>query len=277
MPSRLATSMIAAGRLPHLPHGPRRPGHPLDVQRLDRVDHAGVGSLRLERREHGLDRGLGQDRHRQRVVAQPLGPQPHLGGRLLAGDVEDAPPGGAEVAERHPGERALADSRRAAEQDQRARHEPAAQHPIELGDPGEQAIDGRRLHLAQRDRAGAPDARRALEPLRRTSRRPRPPPGRRPKRLDQGVPLAAAGAATGPGQAPRGRTPDRRSWESRRVTSLRLGTRPDAFAPRRSRARVAMLYGPGASQVIANSGLVAIVLLITASGLPLPWCGLTST
>ena len=61
-------------------------------------------------------------------------------------------PGGAEVAERHPGQRALADPGRAAEQDQRAGHEAAAEHPVELGDPGAQPRDRR----APRRRAAAP-------------------------------------------------------------------------------------------------------------------------
>ena len=77
--------------------------------------------------------------------------------------------GGGEVAERHPGEGRLADPGRAAEQDQRAGDEAAAEHAVELGDPGAQPVDRGRRDVAQRDR-----------------RRPRAPRRRRD------APLAAA-------------------------------------------------------------------------------------
>jgi hypothetical protein len=140
--------MIAAAASRTCPTDPGGPRHPLDVQGLNRVYDACIGALRLERGQHGLNRGLGENRHRQRLVAEPLGAHSHLGGRLLPGDVEDAPPGGTEIAERHPGERALSDSRRAADQDQGAGDQPAAKHPVKLGDPGEQAIRGWRLDVA---------------------------------------------------------------------------------------------------------------------------------
>ena len=70
--------------------------------------------------------------------------------------------GGGEVAERHPGQRRLADPGRAAEQDQRAGNEPAAEDAVELGDPGRAAAStARRRDVAQR----AP-ARRARRPRR---------------------------------------------------------------------------------------------------------------
>ena len=101
-----------AGRLAHLPDRARRPGHALGVQGLDRVDHAGLRALGLERREHRLERGLGERRDGERALAEPLGAQPHLRRRLLAGDVERrSRAGGAEVAERHPGQGATCRSR----------------------------------------------------------------------------------------------------------------------------------------------------------------------
>ena len=70
-----------------------------------------------------------------------------------------------EVAERHRGDRALADPRRAAEQHQRAGDQPAAEDAVELTDPGLEPGDRRRLDLAQRHRAGrAPRPRRAPGP-----------------------------------------------------------------------------------------------------------------
>ena len=79
-----------AGRLAHLGDGPGRAAAPLAVEGLDRVDHAGLGLLGLERRHDVLQRGLGQRRDRQRHVAEARGAQPDLGRRLLAGDVERA-------------------------------------------------------------------------------------------------------------------------------------------------------------------------------------------
>ena len=51
------------------------------VQRLDRVDHAGLGALGAQRREDGVEVGLGEDRDVERRVAEPLGAQADLGRR----------------------------------------------------------------------------------------------------------------------------------------------------------------------------------------------------
>ena len=50
---------------------PTVPGAPVErrgVQRLHRVDDAGVGPLGLERREHGVEVGLGQHRDLERAA-----------------------------------------------------------------------------------------------------------------------------------------------------------------------------------------------------------------
>ena len=154
VPSHLATPMIAAAASRTWPTDPGAPVIPSTWSVWIESTTQTSGRSCLERGQHGLDRGLGENRHRQRLVAQPLGAHPDLGGRFLPGDVEDPPPGRAEVAERHPGERALADSRRATDQDQRAGHKPATEHPVELGDPGQQASGGRRLDVAEGDGAG---------------------------------------------------------------------------------------------------------------------------
>ena len=73
-----------AGRLADLAHGARRAGHPLGVEGLDRVDHAGMGPLRLEGGEERLDGGLRQGGHREGSFAEPLGAQPDLRRGLLA-------------------------------------------------------------------------------------------------------------------------------------------------------------------------------------------------
>ena len=89
MPFRLPTSIspLAASRT-----WATEPGA-LDelggVQRLDRVDDADVGPLGLDRRDDRAEVGLGERRDVEGAVAEPLGAHPHLGGRLLAGHVED--------------------------------------------------------------------------------------------------------------------------------------------------------------------------------------------
>ena len=62
---------------------------------------------------------------------------------------------GGEPRQRHRGERRLADARVAADQHQRARDEPAAEHAIELVDAGGQPVVARRLDVGQRLRAAA--------------------------------------------------------------------------------------------------------------------------
>ena len=78
-----------------------------------------------------LARRAGQDAQARRA-------QPDLAGRLLARGVEDAAAPAVRAGE--PGrrleqERRLADAGFAAEQDERARDQPATEHPVELADP----------------------------------------------------------------------------------------------------------------------------------------------
>src|SRR5689334_7977038 len=53
------------------------------MKRLDRVDDAHLGRLRLDSRLHRLEVGLGHDRNPQRIRAQSLGAQLDLRCRLL--------------------------------------------------------------------------------------------------------------------------------------------------------------------------------------------------
>ena len=70
------------------------------------------------------------------IAADAFGPHAHLGRGLLAADVEDlgAGPGraGGDVEQ----QRRLADARLARDEHDRAGHEAAAEHAVELGDPG---------------------------------------------------------------------------------------------------------------------------------------------
>ena len=73
-------------------------------------------------------------------------------------------PGAREVAQRHAGQRRLADARRAAEQHERAGHEAAAEHAVELADPGRQPRDAAAGWTSRSATARAARPRRAAPP-----------------------------------------------------------------------------------------------------------------
>ena len=150
--------------------------------------------------EHDLERGLCQHRHRQRMGAEPLGPQPHLRGRLLAADVQRAAARRLHSRQRSAHQRALADAGRAADQHHRAGTRPPPSTRSSSSLPVAQA-----LQLAARP-PPAPPACVAPRPCGR-----RPPSARPCGRpvgppaddglLHKRVPLPAAGAAAHPAQA----------------------------------------------------------------------------
>ena len=141
---------------------------------------------------------LGQDtdalRGRSAQQAEAGRAKAHLAGRLLARGVQDrAAPG-------RPGQpgrglkqqRGLADARLTADEDQRARHEPAPKDPVELVDPQAQARqvrigDGSQTCRRRTLTGGA--ERRVSAACRLVD-----------DRLDQAVPLAAGWALTFPAQ-----------------------------------------------------------------------------
>ena len=207
-----------ARHLAHLAHGAGRAGKRRVVEDLDRVDHAYLGALGLDRRDHAVGVCLGHHRHPQRGLAQPLRPQPDLGGRLLARHVQDAAAGGREVAEGGARDRGLADPWRAADEHQRARDQAAAEDPVELAYAGGEPRDRGRLDLTQRHR---PQGTCRLAGRARRCR---------PRLLDDRVPLAAAGAAPVP---LRGLVTAGGAEEDRGGTCHvpRLRTRVDGLAP----------------------------------------------
>ena len=93
-----------------------------------------VGLRRLDRLDDGAQVGLAREQQIVCAQAEPPRPQPDLRQRLLARDVEDrAVPLGHAVA--RPARAGCTCRRRiAADQHQRARHDPAAEHPVELVD-----------------------------------------------------------------------------------------------------------------------------------------------
>ena len=90
-------------------------------------------------RDDVLDRGLGGKLHRRVGEPQPLGAQPHLRDRLLAGDVDRAMAGAGQQAGGLRQQRRFADAGIAADQQHRAAHKAAAGDAIELGHAGGQA------------------------------------------------------------------------------------------------------------------------------------------
>ena len=95
------------------------------------------GRSRLERLADRLELGLGEDLDSLRP-AQPLGAQLDLRVGLLAGDEQRAPVS-RDRRERAQQQRRLPHSRLAAEQHERARHETAAEHAVELRHSGRDA------------------------------------------------------------------------------------------------------------------------------------------
>ena len=76
--------------LADLDHRSRRRADLRGIERLHRIDHADVGPLGLERRQHRLELGLRQDFDLLRA-SEPFRPELHLGNGLLTGD-EERPP-----------------------------------------------------------------------------------------------------------------------------------------------------------------------------------------
>jgi len=184
--------------LAHLTDRPGAARQLAGIERLHGVDHADLRALALERGEDAVEVGLGDCGHGEGANRQARGAQPDLRCRLLPGNVEGAPSGCREVAKRHVRERRLPDPRCAADEHDRAGNEAAAEHAVELTDPGQQARQLRGLDLGQRDRR------------QRRCRSSSDAPQRRGGSgfLDERVPFAAAGAASVPARlvVPAGRT-----------------------------------------------------------------------
>ena len=152
-----------------------------------------AGASAAPRLGERLDPRLGQHEDLLGNHREALRAQAQLLRALLAGDVEE----GAERLEARrelERERALADPRLAAEQHHAAGHQAAAQHAVELGDPGREPRRRGGLDLAQHARL-ARGRRPRLDPQQVA----RPAPGGAGRGLlDQRRPGAALGAAPEP-------------------------------------------------------------------------------
>ncbi len=115
----------------HLRHRTRRRGQCIGIQGLDRVDD---GDIRLFGLDHRLDfreSGFRQHLHMFSFDIEPLRAQRDLLRRFLARHIDDLA-SGADGGQRLQQQRRLADARITADQDHRARHQPAAEHTVEL-------------------------------------------------------------------------------------------------------------------------------------------------
>ena len=200
-----------------------------------------VGPDLLDVGEHRAEVGLGGEVELVVHAAGAVGAQPHLGGRLLAGDVE----GAALVARGLGGhleqQRALADAGLAGEQDRGAGHQPAAEHPVELG------------HAAGAEgRTPRPTPGRSAPPARVTG--PAAAPGRRRPRPRRPSPRPG----TRRSGRPTWRSPSRTRCSGRRGAGAAL-RRHGRNARRRRRHRRAPRRGDAAG----DPGVVMLVTLGT--------------
>ena len=136
-------------------------GGPLHLgagDRLHRVDDDEVGCDRLDLAEDRGEVGLGGEEEGRGHGLDPLGAQPHLGGRLLTADVEDVSSGSGRAGGDIEQQGRLADPRLAGHEHDRSRDQTAPEHPIELADPGRPGHRGGAVHLTDprgwRHRAG---------------------------------------------------------------------------------------------------------------------------
>ena len=99
---------------------------------LDRVDDHDPGRLAREYAEERLHVRLREQLHPIRRDLEALGPQRDLPYRLLSGHVQGTGGGIGETGQYLEQQGRLADPGLAADEDHGSRHEPAAEHPVEL-------------------------------------------------------------------------------------------------------------------------------------------------
>src|SRR5262249_20298817 len=122
---------------------------------LDRVDDQ---DPRLDGVELGLHRaeiGLGPQEQPLAGDAQALGPELHLRGRLLGGHVEHGRRRGGQGASRLVEQGTLADPGITPDENERARHDPATEHAVQLTDSGAQPVRVLHRNVAERTRPTA--------------------------------------------------------------------------------------------------------------------------
>jgi hypothetical protein len=181
------------GTAAELCDGAGRRVHALGPERLHRIDDDEGG--RRGAAEGGDDIGnvgLGAEGNGSLGKPKTRSAHAHLGRRLLAGEIDDGEADLGKSGRRLQEQRRLADAGIAADQNGRARYQAAAEHPVELGNPG-----GKPRRLVTRRRKRLQDSQPRLAALDGDKR------GRAGRRLflDHRIPLATSGAFAGPAGA----------------------------------------------------------------------------
>ncbi len=190
-PARLREDGEPRRRVPYLRDGARRRRQVGRGDGLDRVDHEAGPRPRRRRLEDPVDGGLREEVEAVHDRAETVRAQADLPRRLLGRDVEDlAGPRGKPCGDLQQ-ERRLSDPRLAAEEDDGARDEAAAEHPVDVREPRQKPRRVGGVHIPHPDDAGTRDDRGSL------------PRTDRPLRLsfDERVPAAALRAAAEPARA----------------------------------------------------------------------------
>ena len=125
---------------------------------LDRVDDQDLWLHGVELGLHGDEIGLRPQEQSIAADAQALGAQLHLGGRLLGRHVQDRRRRRRQRASRLDEQCALADSRIAPDEHERARHHAPAEHAVELTDAGPETVRVLHGNVAERARPAARQA-----------------------------------------------------------------------------------------------------------------------
>ena len=177
----------------HLANGSGRAVERVEIHRLNRVDHDKVGRAAvIEGGDDIADTARRGEPDRAIGDAEPVGAQPNLVDRLLAGDVSGSGPAGRERGRRLQQDRRFADARIAADEDRRAGNQASAADPVEFGNPGQQARRPSAL-AAQGNKIDGAAATPSCAGLRQALRRR----GAR-QFLDHAVPGSASLAPAGP-------------------------------------------------------------------------------
>ena len=166
-----------------------RAGRPLDKVRmhgLDAVDDQQRGRRPgLERGQDVAHAGDARQLHRRAAQPEPERAQPNLVDRFLARDIDRAPARLGHRRRHLQQQGRLADPGIARQQHRRARHQPAADRPVEFRDPAAQPL-GQRHRSIQPDQLDPPPSARKVVLLAEHRRRA--------AFLHQRVPLGAVGA-----------------------------------------------------------------------------------
>ncbi len=134
---REAHQLLRAGA--DLGHGAGRGGQGVGPQRLDGIDNDDLGLFRLQGRENVAQGRRGGEGDRSLGDLQAFGAQPDLGRRFLAGDVSDRSPAPREARRDLEKQRRFPDAGVAADQERRARNQPAAAGAVEFRVAGREA------------------------------------------------------------------------------------------------------------------------------------------